>query len=237
MCHNLTDGLPETIAMTDHEFDTALIGSAFAIAAGRGWHAVSVAAAAREAGLPLDRARTRFGSSRAILLRFGRIADSHALSDILESGPTRERLFDILMRRFDALQQHRAGVLALLRDLPTDPISALLLAAATGRSMAWLLEAAGVPTDGVRGALATNGMVAVWLYTLRAWQTDDSADLSGTMAALDRALARAERAAGWLHGGGTPHAEAGPKPFPEPETGHNLTGTISGAGAVPPFDA
>jgi hypothetical protein len=46
--------------------------------------------------------------------------------------------------------------------------------------------------------LRAAGLLAVWGYTVQAWQKDDSPDLSATMAALDRALSRAEQAAGWL---------------------------------------
>ncbi len=224
--------------MTDHDFDQDLIAAAFGIAARTGWNSVSVAAAAREAGLTLERARARFVGRGAILIRFGRFADEHALTGALETGPTREKLFDLVMRRFDALQQHRAGVLALLRDLPSEPAIALMLAAATSTSMAWLLDASGVKTAGLKGALATQGLVAVWLFTLRAWQKDESVDLSGTMAALDRALARAEQAAGWLAGGPVASAPPpGPKPFPEPPADlGTIGGTVSGGGDVPPPD-
>ena len=108
----------------------------------------------------------------------------------------RDRLFDLLMRRIDALQAHRAGVLALLRALPADPPTALLLALATRRSMRWMLEAAGIPTRGIHGELRVKGLVAVWLWTVRAWRADDNEDLAATMAALDAALRRAEQAAG-----------------------------------------
>ncbi len=233
----------ESQRMTDDEFDAALIGSAFAIAAREGWSGVSALQAAREAGLKLDRARLRFPDARAILLGFGRHADALALADAEETGPVRERLFDVVMRRFDALQQHRAGVLALLRHLPADPGLALLLAGATGGSMAWMLEAAGVPVRGVRGAVAVQGMVGVWLYALRAWQTDESPDLSGTMAALDRALSRAEQLAGYTMQP-APMAdlapEPGPKPFPDPEAeiaAETMSGTISGASDMPPPEA
>ena len=101
--------------MTDQEFDQALISAAFTLAASSGWSSVSPAAAARLAGLKLEEARTRFPNAQSILLRFGQLADTHALTDALDSGPVRERLFDVVMRRFDALQQHRAGVLALLQ--------------------------------------------------------------------------------------------------------------------------
>lgn len=219
--------------MTDDEFDAALIGGAFAVAARTGWQSVSVAAAAREADLPLDRARARFPDRNVILMQFGRHADMLALADAPDSGPLRERLFDLIMRRFDALQTHRAGVLALLRDLPSDPAVGLLLAVATTRSMGWMLEAAAFRTGGLRGAVATQGLLAIWLNVVQAWRKDDSADLSGTMAALDRALTRAERVAGWLGHAHAAEAESGPKPFPDPEAGIQAGGLPPEAGVDP----
>jgi ubiquinone biosynthesis protein COQ9 len=184
--------------MDDAAFDRALIAAAFQIAAESGWSAVNVAVAARAASLPLARARERFPGRVAILLRVGRMADQAALAEAPSDGPVRDRLFDLLMRRIDALQAHRAGVLALLRALPAEPPIALLLALATRRSMRWMLQAAGVPTSGVRGELRVKGLVAVWLWTIRAWRSDESQDLSATMSALDAALRRAESAAEWL---------------------------------------
>jgi ubiquinone biosynthesis protein COQ9 len=184
--------------MDDAAFDRALIAAAFQLAADGGWGSVSVAAAARAAGLPLARARERFPGRSAILLRFGRSADQAALADAATDGSPRDRLFDVLMRRIDALQTHRAGILALLRTLPADPPTALLLALATRQSMRWMLEAANIRTTGRRGELRLKGLMAVWLRTMRAWRNDESEDLSATMAALDAALRRAEQAAEWL---------------------------------------
>lgn len=188
--------------MDENAFDTELIASFFRLAAERGWAQVSVVAAARAAALPLDQARARLPGRAAVLLRFGRMADQAALTEAPNDGSIRDKLFDLLMRRLDVVQAHRAGVLALLRALPTEPPTALLLACATRRSMRWMLEAAGVGTHGLRGALRVRGLVAVWLWTLRAWEGDETADLSVTMAALDAALRRAERAAAWLSGSG-----------------------------------
>jgi len=198
--------------MDDAAFDRALIAAAFQQAAAEGWRSVSVAGAARAASLPLARARERFPGRAAILLRFGRLADQAALTDAASYGTARDRLFDLLMRRLDTLQAHRAGVLALLRTLPADPPTALLLTLATRRSMRWMLEGAGVPTRGVGGELRVKGLLAVWLWTVRAWRTDDTEDLSATMAALDVALRRAEGVAdrlGW-------HPRA-PEPPPGPD--------------------
>jgi ubiquinone biosynthesis protein COQ9 len=203
--------------MDDAAFDRALIAAALQLAAEKGWRSVSVAAAARAAGLALARARERFPGRAALLLRFGRMADQSALAELPPEGPTRDRLFDLLMRRIDLFQAHRAGVLALLRALPGEPPTAVLLALATRRSMRWMLQATGISTYGIRGELRVKGLVAVWLWTMRAWRTDESEDLSVTMAALDAALRRAEQAAGWL--GWSGQAASPPPNRTEPDTG------------------
>jgi len=143
------------------------------------------------------------------------MADQAALGETPADWSVRDKLFALLMRRFDALQAHRAGVAALLRALPSEPPTALLLACATRRSMRWMLAAAGVSTAGLRGELRVRGLVAVWAWTLRAWARDESADLSGTMAALDAALRRAEQFAAWLGGDGTAVAEPAGAGSPE----------------------
>jgi ubiquinone biosynthesis protein COQ9 len=182
----------------DTDFDTALIASALTLAGIEGWRSVTVASAARAAGLPLSQARVRFPTKAAILLGFGRMADELTLEDAPDEGPVRDRLFDLLMRRFDALQAQRSGILAVLRALPFDPCSAVLLACATRRSMLCMLQAAGCSATGLSGELHVKGLMAVWLWAIRAWEKDESEDLTVTMAALDVALSRAEQAAGWF---------------------------------------
>lgn len=184
--------------MDDPDLDRALIAALFEQAALRGWPDATIASAARDAGLPLERVRARFPGKGAALLRFGLLADQAALGSGTPDETPRERLFDMVMRRFDALQHHRDGVLALLRTLPREPGTGALLYAATLRSMRWLLDAAGVPTGGLAGQLRTHGLLAIWLRGLRTWQDDESQELSTTMAAVDKGLDQAMRAEGWL---------------------------------------
>ena len=190
------------------DFDKALITAAFDQAATTGWCRLSIVEAARAANLPLDEARARFPGPMAVLMRFGVMADAAALADAGTEPLLRDRLFDLLMRRFDVLQQHRPGMLALMRYLPANPLLSLALGAATLRSMGWMLEAAGMPATGIQGRLHAHGLTGVWFYALRAWKSDDSADLAGTMAALDKALDQAERLSGMVGGAATqPAAE------------------------------
>jgi hypothetical protein len=107
----------------------------------------------------------------------------------------RDRIFDVLMRRLDAMQPHRPGLVRFLDELRGDPPIALFVLGLLPRSMAWMLEAASVDTAGLAGLARTEGLTAVWLATLRAWARDETVDLGPTMAALDRALDRAEQVA------------------------------------------
>ncbi|GAC1346504.1 MAG: hypothetical protein NVSMB18_28930 [Acetobacteraceae bacterium] len=204
--------------MDEAEFDRAMVAAVFDQAALRGWDEVSLVEAAQESGLDLARVRARFPGRAAVLLRFGVLADQEALAGAGRDGTPRDRLFDLIMTRFEALQRHRAGVLALMASLRTDPFTSVLLYGATLRSMAWLLETAGIPVVGVTGGLRTHGLLALWLYGLRAWEMDESADLSGTMASVDRGLDRAMRAEASLPSRGTREGPAPLRPdAPGPE--------------------
>jgi AcrR family transcriptional regulator len=188
--------------MEQTEFDQKLIAAAFDLAAERGWVNVTVAEAARAAGLPLAEARRACPGRSAILLRFGQMADVAALTgvDTARDSTARDRLFDIVMRRIDVFQAHRAGVLALFKALPADPLTALMLWGATLRSMAWLLDGAGISPTGLDRTVRAHGLAVVWVNVLRAWMRDEGEDLSVTMAALDRSLDRAEQVSGWFGG-------------------------------------
>jgi AcrR family transcriptional regulator len=122
-------------------------------------------------------------------------------TEVLAGTPTRndpeetarDRLFDVMMRRYDALRPHRAALGAIRRAGTRDPMLALAMGPALRRSMAAMLEAASVPSDGLGGALRQNGLLAIHYAVSRVFDRDDTADLSKTMAALDSRLKMAER--------------------------------------------
>ncbi|WP_027283514.1 hypothetical protein [Rubritepida flocculans] len=177
--------------------DSALLAAFWRVLAGTGWEGLTLRAVAAEAGVPLAELRRRFPGPLAFLRAHLAAVEQEVIAGTVEdsSSTARDRLFDVLMRRLDAMQPHRAGITRLMRDLPRDPALALWLAAQMPASMAWMLEAAGLEAGGPRGAARAHGLALVWLAALRAWEKDETQDLSPTMAALDRALDRADKAA------------------------------------------
>ena len=105
----------------------------------------------------------------------------------------RDRLFDVMMRRYDALKPHRAALRALRRAGTRDPVLAIGMGPALRRSMAAMLEAASVSSEGLPGALRQNGLLAIHYAVSRVFDRDETMDLSKTMAALDDRLKTAER--------------------------------------------
>jgi AcrR family transcriptional regulator len=173
-----------------------LVNAALRLIAEQGWRRLSMAAIAAEAGLPIVTLYRTFASKPAILCAFTRRIDETVLAAPLDADPDerpRDRVFDLLMRRFDALRPHRDAVEILGRELPGDPVAALALGAALLRSTAWMLEAAGIATHGLGGVVAVKLTAAAYAAVLRVWLRDDTPDLARTMAALDRRLRGIER--------------------------------------------
>src|SRR5216684_8905806 len=124
-----------------------IIDAALRLIAREGWRRLAMAAIAAEADLPILTLYRTFGSKPAILGAFFRRIDEAVLAAPLETAEDerpRDRIFDLLMRRFDALQPYRAAIEVLGRELPTDLLTALGAGARLLCSIAWMLEAAGI---------------------------------------------------------------------------------------------
>lgn len=174
-----------------------LVDAGLALAAEDGWSRITMAAVADRAGLALGDALLVAPTRAHLLVKFLDRLDAANLSglSVSEEGSARDRLFEVLMRRFDLLNQKRDAVRAVIAGVPRDPPSAAMLACRVGRSAAALLGAAGISAEGLIGFARVQGLKAVMACALRAWMSDDGADMGKTMAALDKALARAERLA------------------------------------------
>jgi len=179
-----------------------IIDAALALVVARGWRNVSLAAVAAEAGVPVLQVYRLFTSRTAILCGLSRRVDEAVLAepvDVAAEEKPRDRLFDLLMRRFDALQPYRAALEVLRRDLRADPLASLALGGALLSSVRLMLEAAGIACQGIGGLIAVKLTAAAYLAAAHTWARDESPDLAPTMASLDRRLRGIER---WLNSSG-----------------------------------
>jgi len=186
----------------------SVIDTAMQLTAKRGWERVSLRDVARAANLPLAALYSRFPGKTRLLAALSERVDSAVLAEHdpadTADEPARDRLFDVLMLRFDHLQPYRTAIGSILRCYQRDPVLALGGLRRLRRSMTWMLEAADLTTSGVRGEMRVTGLCAIYVATLRVWVDDDSTDMAKTMAALDGYLRRIERPVAMLEGVRTP---------------------------------
>ncbi len=193
-----------------------VVSAAFELAGLRGWSRITLAEIAEAAGMSLAELRGVVSSKNDIIALFLEQVDRRTLEGAATTGAVRDRLFDLAMRRFDALKPHRDAIAAILSDLRVEPAIGCTLLPGFWRSLGWMMEAAGLDNRGVAGVIRRKGLAAIYLNAFRVWLSDDSPDLDKTMAALDRGLQQAERMIRLCGGGG--QEEPTPAPAGEPPT-------------------
>lgn len=158
--------------------------------------AIELADVARDAGVTLADLRARFGSRHAILAEHMRRTDLAVLArhdPAMAGEPARDRLFDVLMRRLDAVSGHKDALRMLARSVSRDPLLAAALNPLVVRSMAFMLAEAGLPAAGPAGRLRAQGLAVAWLNIVSVFVDDDDPGLARTMVAVDKALGRGEQ--------------------------------------------
>ena len=165
------------------------------LAAERDWSDFGITDIASRAGLSLAEFREAFPSKGAVLAGFSRKIDRIVLDGTtadLADESHKERLFDVLMRRMDAMAPYRLGLESVAEWVRGDPLAAAALNQVALNSMRFMLAAAGIDAEGRTGAIKLQGLVIAWTRVLAVWFEDNEPGLPRTMAALDKELRRGE---------------------------------------------
>ncbi|CAN1539816.1 hypothetical protein MCEMSEM23_01716 [Rhabdaerophilaceae bacterium] len=169
----------------------ALLG----LAAVQPWDMISLSAIAERAEMSLADLRELYPSKGAILGGFIRRIDRAVLEgtakDMVDE-PARDRVLDVMMRRFDALLPHREALRSISKGFERDPLGLLALNQQGLNSWRYMLESAGIEVDGALGAIKIQGAILVFARAFKTFLDDDDGALTRTMAELDRELKRGE---------------------------------------------
>jgi ubiquinone biosynthesis protein COQ9 len=169
-----------------------IIAAALRLAETRGWRDLSLGEIAAEAGVPLVEFRKEFQSKGQILAAFSRAIDLAVIEKFPAPGPdvARDRLFDVLLTRFELMQPYKAAIRRIRDDVGLGESLAQMRPAL--KSQYWMLAAAGISGEGGTGFLRVQGLLSVYARVFSKWLEDDDPGMARTMAALDRRLRRGE---------------------------------------------
>jgi hypothetical protein len=180
-----------------HSLDPAvrrdLARAALELAAQKPWREIDLVQLAHAASRP---AADLYGASLSEAVDCVEEAFDRAIGEDLDSldpgQSVRDRLFELIMRRFEAMEPHRAAVLAMEAGQDRDPV---LMGAAHQRHVRcarWVLALAGLEADGMTGQARAQGLGVIVGQARLAWRGDEAGDFAKTMASLDKKLRRAE---------------------------------------------
>ncbi len=121
--------------------EDAIIDAALALAAEQPWDQVRLGDIAVRADISLSDLRAAFDGKFDILAAFVRRTDQAVLDRLdpeIADEPPRERLFDVLMTRFDALLPHKEAVRSIVRSFERRPGDLISWNPIGVRSMVWI---------------------------------------------------------------------------------------------------
>src|SRR5271166_1449639 len=159
-----------------------IIAAALRLAETRGWRDLSLGEIAAEAGVPLVEFRKEFQSKGQILSAFSRAVDLAVIEKFPAPGPdvARDRLFDVLLTRFEVMQPYRASIRRIRDDVGSSLGGSLAQMQPALKSQYWMLAAAGISGEGGTGFLRVRGVLSVYARVFSIWLEDDDPGMART---------------------------------------------------------
>lgn len=191
--------------MAKKTLEPDLVALAFQLVAERGWQHLSLTELARRTGLSLASVHRQVPNRRALLRALARRLDERMLdvtATELDGMTPRERVFELVMRRLDAMAPYKAGIRAVARQVPLDPALLAMSACTLGRLSRALLDVAETGHGPLVAMMARKVLAAIYVRVANVWLDDDTPDLARTLAELDHRLQQAEGLARWTGGFG-----------------------------------
>ncbi len=173
-----------------------IIEALMELSAEREWDDFGLTDVATRAGVSLSEFRDAFPSKGAVLAGFARKIDHIVLAQenqTLADEAPRERVFDVLMRRLDAMAPYRKALRRIMAAVRSDPLTLAALNGVALNSQRYMLAAAGIRTEGPLGGLKVQGTVIAFARSLEVFLEDEDPGLSRTLAHLDGEIRRGER--------------------------------------------
>ena len=128
-----------------------------------------------------------------LLKNLNRYVDSILIekTKYLENSSSKDMLFEVLMMRFDILQQNRLSFIKIYDALKKSPKNILKLFPSFLESMIVTAELAKFNVNGLKGSLRLKGLFIIYFITFYTWVDDKTLSLEKTMTVLDKNLDQA----------------------------------------------
>ena len=162
----------------------------------KGWSYFSLKSLAKENKSDLESIKIFFKNKSQFLEAFSEMIDNKVLANIdkeeFNKNSIKDNLFELIMLRFENLNQYKTGLKILLSDLKKSPVELKKIMKKVLDSMDLFLEIASVKNNYLMDFIKVNIIFIIYSYVFNVWLDDQSSEMSKTMAELDKWLSKAE---------------------------------------------
>ncbi len=111
----------------------------------------------------------------------------------IEKSSQRDMLFEIMMERYDILNEYRASVKNIINHFMSRPQGVLKLIPKLIESKILIATFANINPSGIKGVLKIKIIFVLYYITLLTWLNDENESLEKTMSVLDKYLNNIEK--------------------------------------------
>ena len=173
-----------------------IIAATLKLAKFNSWKNISMKIISEEAKIPLSEIIKILPTKTAILIEFNRLVDkrlSENNHNNEESVNSRDLLFELLMERFDILNENKEALVNIMKSIAKEsPVTGIIGIISSLQSINRIMEICAIPNRGLLGKFRLKAVFAIYLKAMYCWLEDDTPGLSKTMADLDKSLTRLE---------------------------------------------
>ena len=158
----------------------------------RSWHSIKIDEIYNKININKKNLQNKVDNKRDLLRNINHYFDFKLrnITDSIDQSTRKDMIFEIIMMRFDILQNHRKPIIKIFEFFKKKPQKLVFLLPSLIESMISMAGLAKIPVVGIKGNLKIKGLLAIYFSSFLVWAKDNSESLDKTMTSLDNHLDR-----------------------------------------------
>ena len=178
------------------EIENKYIKKGFDLINDIGWEEFSLEKLSTKEKIPINDLKVFFKCKNSIVDKFSRMIDKNIESklriDDFKDSSKKDILFELIMMRFDEMEGYKGSLVKILDVSKNKPLLISIITKNVMNTMDFFLELSNSYNNYAFDFLKKNFLFIIYSITFKTWLSDDTEDLSKTMAELDKLLSTAE---------------------------------------------
>ena len=161
-----------------------------------GWEEFSLEKLSTKEKVPINELKVFFKCKNSIVDKFSRMIDRNIESKLrindFKGSSKKDIIFELIMMRFDEMERFKGPLVKILDVSKNKPFLISIITKNVMNTMDFFLELSNSYNNYAFDILKKNFLFFIYSITFKTWLSDDTEDLSKTMAELDKLLSTAE---------------------------------------------